>query len=154
MELKKAIDMAIELMDKYGLIRKGWYFDINDRFVRTAGQCSYKKKTISLPTKYVSLNSEESVRQVILHEVAHALVGPGHHHGSVWKRQAVAIGALPRACTPKGNKYPDERYKAQCPCGKVVMDHRRTSNRRFRCCRTPVVWQENKISENFAEFKV
>ena len=39
----------------------------------------------------------DEVRDTILHEIAHALVGPGHGHDAVWKAKCVEVGAKPEA---------------------------------------------------------
>jgi hypothetical protein len=46
----------------------------------------------------VDLNPWDIVRLTVRHEAAHALVGPGHGHSVVWKRQARALGVNPAAC--------------------------------------------------------
>lgn len=38
------------------------------------------------------------IRDTILHEIAHALVGPNHCHDLVWKAKCLEIGATPRRC--------------------------------------------------------
>ena len=44
------------------------------------------------------LNSDEAtIRDTILHEIAHALT-PGQHHNDVWRRKATAIGCTGQRC--------------------------------------------------------
>ena len=35
---------------------------------------------------------DEEVKNTLLHEIAHALVGPGHRHNRVWRQKAREIG--------------------------------------------------------------
>jgi len=63
-----------------------------------AGQCfSRTKKLIQLQPTYVELNEESSVRNTILHEIAHALT-PNHNHNKFWKRKAIEIGCDGKRC--------------------------------------------------------
>lgn len=57
-----------------------------------------KKRTLRLSRPLVELNSEEEVRDVILHEIAHFLAGHEAGHGPLWKRYAVLVGARPERC--------------------------------------------------------
>lgn len=94
MDLDVAARMAREAMDDYGL--SDWTFAY-DHARRRAGVTKFDSKTISLSKILVPLYTRSQVINVVLHEIAHALVGPNHHHDAVWKRQAAAIGADPSA---------------------------------------------------------
>ena len=69
------------------------------------GYCSYRNKTIELSKSYVELNPEQSIMDTIMHEIAHAKVGPGNGHNKTWKDMARKLGANPcsttEAITPK-----------------------------------------------------
>ena len=66
--------------------------------------CSDKRTYQHVPEEMLSQvdpgipyrNGPEEVRDTILHEVAHALVGPGHGHDTVWKATAAQVGARPQ----------------------------------------------------------
>lgn len=75
-------------MDEHGL--QDWKFKI-DQAKRRLGSCQYHSKTISLSTHLCNLPEEEML-QTLLHEIAHALVGPRAGHGPRWKKKALAIG--------------------------------------------------------------
>ena len=45
-----------------------------------------------------NLNSIEETKDVVLHEIAHALTGRGHGHDAVWKRMCIKVGARPERC--------------------------------------------------------
>ena len=45
-----------------------------------------------------NLNTIEESKDVVLHEIAHALTGPGHGHDWAWKQKCVLVGARPERC--------------------------------------------------------
>lgn len=62
----------------------------------------------------------------ILHEVAHALVGPGHGHDEVWKATCLEVGARPERCYGEEVEMPKGRWRATCGgCGREHDRHRR-----------------------------
>src|SRR6202021_1020386 len=87
---------ARQLMLLHGLSE--WEFGINNN-VRRAGVCYYPRKSapgrIELSAHFMERNSEEEIRDTILHEIAHALVGPGHGHDAVWQAKSLETGANP-----------------------------------------------------------
>lgn len=96
MNTHAAFNMAYRLMLDHGLSDKGWTFVWNKR-KRAYGLCSYRDRTIQLSMPLVEHMTETEVKDTILHEIAHALVGPGYGHGKVWKAMARKIGANPQA---------------------------------------------------------
>lgn len=113
--------LALDLMARHGL--HDWGFDFNRR-KRSMGLCRYGAKSIELSIYFVDRNGAEEVRDTVLHEIAHALVGPDHGHDAVWKAKCVAIGAKPQRCGQAD--MPHGRWQAQCSgCSKVFSRHRR-----------------------------
>jgi predicted SprT family Zn-dependent metalloprotease len=82
--LQQALDLAAVLMDEHGLA--GWSVTL-DHARRRAGQCDYTNKRISLSRHYVRHAEDSHIRDTILHEIAHALVGPKHGHDAVWRQK-------------------------------------------------------------------
>jgi predicted SprT family Zn-dependent metalloprotease len=118
-------------MARHGL--RGWAFGFNRR-KRALGLCLHTQKRIELSIYFVDGNGEEEVRDTILHEIAHALVGPEHAHDSVWKAKAVEIGARPTRCGEA--EMPEGRWKASCTgCGKGYSRHRRPKRLHGWFCR-------------------
>ena len=116
-----ARDLVRELMARHGL--HGWTFGFNRR-KRTLGLCRYGARAIELSIYLVDGNGLEEVRDTLLHEIAHALVGPGHGHDAVWKAKCVEIGARPQRCASAD--MPEGSWRACCGgCGASYHRHRR-----------------------------
>jgi predicted SprT family Zn-dependent metalloprotease len=120
--LQDARRLALELMTFHGL--HGWSFRFNRR-KRHLGVCFHAHRTIELSVYAVLLNPPDAVRDTILHEIAHALVGAEHGHGPVWKAKCLEIGAKPeRLCHDA--VMPAGRWTATCgACRRVFTRHRR-----------------------------
>ena len=115
MELESARRLALDLLERHGL---DWEFGW-DNARRRAGQTNYTHRKITLSKHLTPLCTEDQVRQTILHEIAHALVGPGHGHGRVWAEMAGRIGAEPTRLT--GRDFPSVKapWTATCAAGHV-----------------------------------
>ena len=93
---------AMEQMEKWGLIEENWTFVWDNKAVRRYGQCRYRQREIGVTKKLALINTIEESKDVVLHEIAHALTGRGHGHDHVWKRMCRKVGARPERCyTPE-----------------------------------------------------
>lgn len=115
--------MANTLLAEHGLKQRGWIFDF-DNAVRRCGCCHYRSRRITLSKHYASLNNETNVKDTILHEIAHALVGSGHGHDYIWKAKAIEIGCKGYRCkseeTHEGYVRTPSKYIATCnSCGYI-----------------------------------
>ena len=124
MTLEDAEQLALDLMRQHGLRR--WKFTF-DRAVCRFGCCNERKRTISLSAKLTELNDEEAVRDTILHEIAHALVGVRAGHGPKWQRQALAIGCAPIRCYGEEVRAPTRKFIGTCPTCKISISRSRRS---------------------------
>lgn len=61
------------------------------------------------------MNSENDVKDVILHEIAHALIGHGNGHNRVFYRKCIEIGSTPQRCYGQNIKKPKPKYYVYCP---------------------------------------
>ena len=131
MHLTKAKKLAEDLMKKHGL--EGWTFRF-DRAKRRFGYCNYKQKTITLSKEITRLNDEERVKNTLLHEIAHALLGPGYGHKWEWQNKALEIGCDAERCfNPNVVKIPKGKYLYECPNCKKVTEYMRKLRRATAC---------------------
>ena len=107
--------MAREIMSEHGLDRE-WQF-VFDSARQRAGLCNYTDFTISLSKYIVSYHSIDQSRQVILHEVAHALAGKSAGHGPNWKAVAKSLGYRGEKFTGKEIAEQTARWIGHCKNG-------------------------------------
>ena len=100
--------LARNKLNEYSLNDWNIGFDYAER---RAGACFFDKKLLSFSVKFLKNANKEEINDTILHEIAHALVGPGNGHNSKWKKKAKEIGCTGRIyyenefATPKWIKY-------------------------------------------------
>lgn len=123
MDLREAAELAEALLAEHGL--QGWRFDYDRARVR-AGACHHRDRRITLSPYLTHAHDEAQVRETLLHEIAHALVGPSHGHDAVWRARARAIGSTGERCY-QGGEQPvvPGRWQGRCSAGHVVHRHRR-----------------------------
>lgn len=121
MEILEARRLASELMRRHGLT--GWRLVFDGAKTR-AGICRAVPKEIGLSRVLTALHSEAEVRDTILHEIAHALVGPAHGHDAVWRAKALAIGSSAKRCVSSTAPKPPGSWVGTCPYGHVTTRHR------------------------------
>lgn len=98
MQLEKAKALAEGLMLEYGIAPE-WRFRFDRSKVRhgqaravTLRGRAVKEITIS---KWITeLSSEDKVKDTVLHEIAHVLVGLEHDHDEVWEAKANSMGVV------------------------------------------------------------
>lgn len=135
MEISRATELMIELMDQHRLFAQGWTGGWNNR-KRALGVCKSRSKSIELSRPLVLVNDEKVIRNTILHEIAHAIAGYDAGHGPMWKLVAIRVGAEPVSCAATANRVlPNAPWQAICTgCGQVVQRFRKP--RRIISCGT------------------
>ena len=149
MTLSQIKSLATNLMTQHGLIQKGWTFKWTNARTQ-AGICAeYRYKDagyIGLSRYLMPHFSEEKIKDTILHEIAHALVGNKHGHDYVWQRKAIEIGCDGERCyTTEAFKQESKdvlikqsKYVLTCPsCGTQTPKHRKITRDKAcgKCCR-------------------
>lgn len=114
-------EWALTVMASFDLAE--WEFTFT-RGKRTLGVCYSIRQVIGLSVYLVQGNDKEVVRDVLLHEISHALT-PGHGHDEVWKAMCREIGCRPVRCCNAPISVPAGRWRATCGCGKTFRRYRR-----------------------------
>jgi len=147
MDTFAAENLVNSLMEQHGLKNNGWLFRWSNA-KHALGTCIYAYKQIKLSIHYVTDSDEQKVRDTILHEIAHALVGGGHGHNYIWRRKCMEIGATPRRVSKTYN-VPQGKYVATCPIhGILGYYYRQISTNVTRRCRKCHSIVEIKLNEN------
>jgi len=123
MKLSEALKLARQLLNEYGLENVEVKLD---NAKRRHGQCRHLQKQMSLSRYFINLNEEPQIRNTVLHEIAHFLVGPGHGHDRTWKRKALEVGCDGNRCSGDDIQSIKGRYKGVCPaCKTEYFKHRK-----------------------------
>jgi predicted SprT family Zn-dependent metalloprotease len=126
-KLERVRALALGLMAEHGLSDWTLVFD-NAR--QRAGICRRADREIGLSKILMLLWTEAQQRDVILHEIAHALAPAGAGHDWRWQRACLKIGAKPVRCWDEAG---DERqqvpykYTGTCPRGHTMGRDRLTA---------------------------
>ncbi|WP_029150146.1 SprT-like domain-containing protein [Microbacterium indicum] len=101
-----------------------WTFAF-DNAKRRAGLCDYTRRRISVSRYLAARFDDDEIHQTLLHEVAHALAGPGAGHSAAWLRIARDLG-YEGGTTHRGETAVElAPWIGTCPNGHVVYRHRR-----------------------------
>lgn len=121
MEVTTALAMGRRLLREHGL--DGWQI-VADGAKTRAGVCRFGRRQIGISAPLTALHDEAEVRDTILHEIAHALVGPQHGHDAVWRAKAVEIGSSGERCTSPDAPRVVGDWVGRCPAGHQRSRHR------------------------------
>lgn len=121
MQIDHALALARRLMTEHQL--HGWTV-VADRAKTRAGVCRFATRQIGLSRPLTELHSEEEVRDTILHEIAHALVGPDHGHDRVWRAKAREIGSSGERCLSSAAPLVRGAWEGTCSAGHRSTRHK------------------------------
>jgi len=116
MTAEQVTKKAKDLMTEHGLDWPAWGFRLT-RHKLVVGRCEHHYHgggMILFSKNYLGMCDEEII-DTILHEIAHALCGPGAGHGPVWQAMCVRIGAKPYAKVNAGEARPEWKWTGICP---------------------------------------
>lgn len=136
MDLKQLEETATERFTKHGLV--GWSFRLANT-KRRLGVCKHRSKRIEISEYYAAHNSDESVLDTLLHEIAHAIAGPQAGHGPAWKEVAIRLGATPRACddSPDTVVEPGDWQTTCTACNRTHHRYKRPKSLSGYRCKCP-----------------
>ena len=124
MELQEIQKLGEQLLIKHNL--SNWRFEF-DNAKRRYGCCKFRNKTITLSKHISPLRKKEDIVDTILHEIAHAIVGPRNGHNDIWRKKAIEIGCNGERC---GDDVRLEgKWVGVCPNGHTSSRHRKPKYR-------------------------
>ena len=131
------LQLASSLLHEHGL--DTWKPTV-DRAQRRRAQCRYRQREIGVSQFVLDQSSDEKIHNDILHEIAHALVGCGHHHDLIWRETALRIGSDGLRCGFANTT--SRRWHITCECGACDYTQIRRSRIKLRCrrCKVELVW--------------
>jgi predicted SprT family Zn-dependent metalloprotease len=132
-KMAQVYKLGTELLEEHGLT--DWRFDLSNHKT-LVGQCDHRKKLIQYSVHYTIKTPMHTIKDTILHEIAHALVGPNHGHDWTWKRKCIEIGAKPERLVWEATTATKPNYILECPeCGQRWKRYRLKRNIRYgaRC---------------------
>ena len=128
--LPEITKIAKDLLVEHNLSNWEFAFDLAEN---RSGVCYYDRKLIRLSVTYCIKATMDEIINTLLHEIAHALVGPNHGHDSVWRRKAQSIGCSGERCHYV--KHTQPKYIGTCLCPKMKWErHRLTKKARTGYC--------------------
>lgn len=140
-------DLGKRLLAQYqtdGQLGRRWTFGFDLSPVR-AGVCRYREQRIDLSVSFCLRAARAEIADTVLHEIAHAIVGPRHNHDAVWKAKAQEIGCAGERC----HRVPHfiARWVGECGCGqqwfRQTLQRRIKYNRVCATCQGTITWRRN-----------
>ena len=130
-------ELADRLLAEHGLDE--WRFEFDYAHQR-GGLCSSAKRLISISEQFCLKTDMDEVRDTILHEIAHALVGPRHGHDKVWQAKALEIGCSARRT--HRTQFTPPKYVISCVhCGWHQTRHKQLRGLICKTCKHKVVFE-------------
>ena len=143
-EVEVAADRLLAEYQAAGVVDRRWTFGF-DLATTRAGICRYGERRINLSVSYCLAAGRDEITDTILHEIAHAIVGPQHNHDAVWKATAREIGCTGDRCHRV--KHSEPRWVGECGCGqqwfRQTLQRRMMNNRVCAKCRGEINWRRN-----------
>lgn len=134
-EVENAVYVTLR---QYGLDE--WSVGFSKR-KRVNGLCKYKKKVVELSYALVNKAEAEEINNTILHEIAHAIVGPRQKHNKIWQTKFLEIGGDGKRL---GNNYIEDGYNwiRFCPDYHFIQRLYRKRKGHFLCptCHKDIQW--------------
>lgn len=144
-------DYAEAIFLEHGLDVAGWQLKTNNRYT-SLGLCKESKKIIELSKAFLDKADKVDVKHVMLHEIAHAIVGNKHSHDRKWQSVALQIGidsAITCYDKPIISREDTAKYVGNCStCQNKTYMYRR-SNKRSACGICCIKYNGGRFSEKY-----
>lgn len=137
MELVEVEKQAKMLMTAHGVGSLEFGFDGGKRRIGATHSVkvgdTWLAKKITLSRHYAVLLGEDEIRDVILHEIAHALAGHKAGHGPLFAAACRKVGTKAQRCFAASDR-PAGRVTAECPeCFRPLAEQHRLPQRIYVC---------------------
>ena len=143
-EIQTLGDHLVSAFQSRGALPAGWAFGF-DLATSRAGVCRYAERRIDLSVSYCLAATRAEIEDTVLHEIAHAIVGPRHNHDTVWKAKAREIGCAGERCHRVQHSTP--KWIGECGCGqqwfRQTLQRRIMRNRVCAKCNGVITWRKN-----------
>lgn len=96
--IQEAIQLVYQLKNQHGLSEYLVRFTDRNKKKHSIASCNYKFKRFDFVEFYALHMTDDDFKEVILHEIAHALT-PGHGHDAYFRAVCLRIGGVPTAKT-------------------------------------------------------
>lgn len=138
-----AQEMTDVELRRYGLWQIGWRtaFTKSTEYIAA---CYFDSKRIAISIPALNARSEPELKQTILHEVAHALVGYGHGHDEVWIKKCEEIGGDIRVCAKVNFDGGRANDAAECKPSKEIKAIQNTCP---KCFKVAIVKSQAKFGD-------
>ena len=144
LEIQGLGDQLVSAFQSKGALPAGWVFGF-DLATSRAGVCRYVEKRIDLSVSFCLAATRAEIEDTVLHEIAHAIVGPRHNHDAVWKAKAREIGCAGERCHRVQHSTP--KWIGECGCGqqwfRQTLQRRIMRNRACAKCGGTIAWRRN-----------
>ena len=136
-KVEQATNRAIQMLHQNGV--GYWRVKVtNGR--KSLAITDHGERVVELSKRFILATNETDFHGIMLHEIAHILVGPGHGHGEKFKNKCAEIG-LDTAYSCHDYPIYIQRYKYICEnCGVLGSSEKKE---RFMC--TNCLYQRNEL---------
>lgn len=91
-------------------------------------------------TRFVIFNSDSDFKETFMHEMAHALTGPGNGHNEKWRMKCIELGIEPKRIS-RDRININHNYEVWCPeCEVMLCERDRKTDSICKRCRSKVEW--------------
>jgi SprT protein len=145
--LKEIEKQAKALMTAHGVGSLQFAYDrgknrLGCTFHRHVPGVGFMPFKITLSKHFVEILPDEEIREIVLHEIAHAKAGHGAGHGPKWKAEARKLGIAGDRCA-RPSARPDRKVQAWCEtCNCSGGTQHRLPLRVYlhKKCMKPLIW--------------
>lgn len=133
--VEEVLVYARKQMERHGL---DWTVKVSGSSKSQGGCADYAKKELRLAEGFAVRVKIEDLKDVLLHEIAHGLVGKEAGHGPLWQQKAIVLGGTGRV--RHVITYTPYKWKGECGC--TVHPRYKRPRKQYICsrCKKPIQW--------------